>query len=49
MASTASLAAEVTIRENGLFAANGFEERSEEPVCHHAKSLEVRAGRIRAL
>jgi uncharacterized protein len=37
------------IRENGLFAANGFEEPSGEPVCHHARPLEVRAERIRPL
>jgi uncharacterized protein len=41
--------ADVTIRGNGLFAANGFEEPSGEPICHHAKPLEVRAERIRPL
>ena len=41
--------ADVTIRENGLFAANGFEGREDEPICHHAKPLEVSAERIRVV
>ncbi|WP_409348431.1 YqjF family protein [Natronorarus salvus] len=41
--------ADVTVRENGLFAANGFEKPAEAPICHHARPLEVRADRIRSV
>ncbi|WP_255149559.1 YqjF family protein [Halorarius halobius] len=34
------------IRENGLFAANGFDHPDGEPLCHYAPRLDVRAGRL---
>ncbi|WP_255195915.1 YqjF family protein [Halorarius litoreus] len=34
------------IRENGLFAANGFEQPDGEPLCHYSPKLDVLAGRV---
>ena len=39
--------ATVSIRENGLFAASGFDHPPGEPIVHYGESLPVTAGRLR--
>ncbi|KTG10075.1 hypothetical protein AUR64_10775 [Haloprofundus marisrubri] len=39
--------ASVTIRDNGLFEANDFDQPPGDPVVHYADTLDVTAGRIR--
>ncbi|MFC4356815.1 YqjF family protein [Halobium salinum] len=39
--------AAVTVRENGLFEANGFEPPEGDPLVHYTAALDVRAGRLR--
>jgi len=39
----------VTLRENGLFEANGFDEPSGEPVVYYSPGLDVTAGRLHRL
>lgn len=39
--------AAIDVRENGLFAANGFDEPDGDPIVHYAEPLDVTADRIR--
>jgi len=42
-------AGHVDIRENGLFAANGFERPDGEPIVYYSPGIDVTAGRLRRL
>jgi uncharacterized protein YqjF (DUF2071 family) len=41
--------AAVTVRENGLFEANGFDRPDGDPITHYTAALDVTAGRLRAV
>ena len=42
-------AGHLTVRENGLFTANGFDEPAGDPVVYYSPGLEVTAGRLHRL